>query len=355
MKGLGRAGTFNPLRQLMWRLTLTYTLVSLTAIFLMGWWGFLVATIYLGRAQPHLTWQQIVLEQLLPTLSLVLPGMALLIIPAALLSASFGFLSARWLDRRLNRMHTATEAWRRGDFSIRIRDDSKDEVGAFGRGLDIMAGEMEQLLQTRQNLAALEERYRLARDLHDSVKQSLTAAGFQLSAGLAHLERDPPAARGCFEQSRNLAYEAQTDLSAILFELRPPALKETSLAPALKDHLEKWSQRTGVKSEFELSGERKLSPAAEECLFRLLQEALSNIERHSSAGSARVCLSYGPEATEIRIQDDGSGFPAERPSPYGQGLRNMNERLASLGGILEVKSSPGQGTLIIGKIPHQVN
>jgi signal transduction histidine kinase len=338
-------------RQLKWRLTLTYTLVALSAVFIMGWWVFIAATLYLDRIQTELSWWEVMQEFVLPSLGLVLPGVLLLLLPAVLLSTYFGFLSARWLDQRFASLRLATQAWQQGDFSVAVQDDSLDEVGAFGHELNRMAEELELLLRTRQTLASIEERYRLARELHDSVKQSLTAAGFQLSAARALSGQVGEAALECLARAEDLVYEAQQELSSIISELRPPGLHDLEFSGALREYLNKWSRRARIKASFSVTGERKISPQVEECLFRLLQEALSNTARHSTASHVEVQLTYRSTDVILSLMDNGRGFEPQSVRGKGQGLRNMQERISALKGNIDIKSRPGQGSSIVASIP----
>jgi signal transduction histidine kinase len=338
-------------RQLKWRLTLTYTLVALSAVFLMGWWVFIAATLYLDRIQPELNWLEVMTDQVLPSMGLVLPGAVILLLPAVFLSTYFGFLSARWLDRRLAGLRLATQSWRRGDFSVAVQDESSDEVGAFGQELNRMAEELELLMHTRPALASMEERYRLARDLHDSVKQSLTAAGFQLSAARSLTEKEPGAAKECLARAADLVYEAQQELSAIIAELRPPGLHHQDFSTAVREYLEKWSRRVNIKADFKIMGDIKIGSELEECLFRLLQEALSNAARHSGASLVEVHLGLINQKVTLSITDNGRGFDPETARGKGQGLRNMRERITALNGKLVLKSHPGQGSTILALIP----
>ncbi len=174
-----------------WRLTLSYLLVTLVAILLLTWWGLVVGTIYLQGTNPTRSGLEVIQTQILPALKLILPNALILIIPATLISAYFGFLNARWIDIRLANMRRATQAWQRGDFSIQVTDDAADEISDFGQELNGMAGELERLLSARSDLAALEERNHLARDLHDSVKQQITAASFQIGAAVGRAGPEP--------------------------------------------------------------------------------------------------------------------------------------------------------------------
>jgi NarL family two-component system sensor histidine kinase LiaS len=342
---------FLPFRRFRWRLTLSYNLVTLAALFLLAWWGLVVATIYLQRANPSQTLLEVVNSRLLPALGEILPSALILVIPAVLVSAYFGYLTARWLDIRLGNLRRAVQAWQAGDFSVTVQDDVADEIGAFGQGLNGMAGEMERLLRARGDLAALEERNHLARDLHDSVKQQITAASFQLAAAGALFERDPQAARASLVEAEKLTQAAGKELNAIIFELRPVALKPGGLEQSLRDYIEGWRRQNPVEVRLMCEGQAPADPHVQQELVRFAQEALSNVARHSGASLVEVLLSSSPQEVALSVRDDGSGFEPEPQGEAGFGLRSMRERIEGAGGRFTLESSPGQGTRLTARIP----
>jgi two-component system, NarL family, sensor histidine kinase LiaS len=339
-------------RRLKWQLTLSYLLVAFTAVFIAAWWAILAVALYLARAYPELSWQAALAGVVLPALRDILPSAPLLILPAALLGAYFGFLSARWLDGRLARLRAATEAWQRGDFGVRVVDQAQDEIGRFGSELNAMAAELHALLQTRQALAALEERNRLARDLHDSVKQQLTAAALQIGAAAALLEGGrPEAAAARLLEAGDLTHQAQRELGTIIFELQPPPLSGQGLVEALRAYAANWSRQFGIAAHLDVTAARPLDPAVEGALFRVVQEALSNVARHSRAGAVQLALRYGRDELHLTIQDDGRGFdPAAAPAG-GLGLHNMRQRIAELGGETRLDAAPGRGVVLSARLP----
>jgi signal transduction histidine kinase len=199
--------------------------------------------------------------------------------------------------------------------------------------------------QGRQ-LAVLDERRRLARELHDSVTQSLFSISL-LSQALPGLwELDQGAARESLTQVRDLTRTALTEMRALLFELRPAALAENDLVQALREHVAAFEERTGISVTFMASGEFALPPQVEQALFRVAQEALANVARHSGARSVTLELRAGPPL-RLRIADDGHGFAAERVGEGHFGLVSMRERAAAIGAQLEVLSAPERGTEIV--------
>jgi NarL family two-component system sensor histidine kinase LiaS len=208
-------------------------------------------------------------------------------IVAGLVGTGFGFLAARGLVQRFDTLAEATLAWSQGDFSAFVDDPAGDELGQLAHRLNRMAEQLEHLLETRRELAVLEERDRLARDLHDSVKQQAFAAAGQLDAVQTLLERDPKAAAGHVAEAVHLIDE--------------------------------------------------------QTLFRIVQEALSNVARHSLANRVEILLAYRADGISLTVDDDGQGFVVDGKHK-GLGLRSMQERVGSLGGTLAVESAPGKGT-----------
>ncbi len=269
---------------------------------------------------------------------------------AGLIGTAFGYLAARGPVQRLNTLSEATQAWSQGDFSLSVDDPIGDELSQLAYRLNQMARQLERLLDTQRELAAVEERNRLARDLHDSAKQQAFAAAAQVSAARALLEQDPAAAENHIEEAERLIYELRQELTALIQELRPAALEDKGLAVAVKEYGALWSRQSGIKHEVRVSGERALPLVTEQTLFRILQEALANVSRHSKANNIEIGLDYTNGHIALAITDDGQGFEAQKKK-VGIGLSSMRERAESLGGTLTVKSSPGKGTTVLCTIP----
>ncbi|MCJ7551905.1 MAG: GAF domain-containing sensor histidine kinase, partial [Anaerolineae bacterium] len=197
-------------------------------------------------------------------------------------------------------------------------------------------------------LAVLEERQRLARELHDSVVQSLysmalyaDAARLALTAGkhdviVSHLQ-----------ELRETAQSAMYDMRLLIFELHPPALEQEGLVTALRIRLAAVEARAGVQAELEVEGERRLPIAMEQELYRIAQEALSNIMKHAQAQHVTLRIRFNGKAVSLQIQDDGAGFDLRSAeSSGGMGLRSFAARAARIGGRVTVDSKPGHGTTV---------
>jgi len=295
-----------------------------------------------------------VLGDLVPIL-----GISLLFftIVSGLVGTGFGFLAARGLVQRLDTLAEATLAWSQGDFTVLVNDPAGDELGQLSQRLNRMAEQLEHLLETRRELAVLEERNRLARDLHDSVKQQAFAAAGQLDAVQTLIEHDPKAAAGHVTEAIRLVDELRRELAGLIQEWRPAAFKGEELVVALRDYTSAWSRRTGITAEVHVQGERLLALEIEQTLFRIVQEALSNVARHSQASRAEILLAYRANGITLTVEDDGQGFVVNGED-QGLGLRTMQERVGSLGGTLTIESAPGRGTrlscIVLGDSSREV-
>jgi signal transduction histidine kinase len=206
--------------------------------------------------------------------------------------------------------------------------------------------------QIRQ-AAAQEERNRLARDLHDSIKQQIFAIQTGAAAAEARMESDEPGARQALGGVRSAAREAMVEMEAMLDQLRAAPLESVGLVEALKKQCEALQYRTGAKVEVSLGAmpeAGRLPPGAAQSLFRIAQEALANVARHARATEVRVRLAAEGEDCMLTIGDNGSGF-TDDGSGTGLGLANMRSRAAEHGGRMSVRSTTGSGTEIVASVP----
>jgi signal transduction histidine kinase len=208
----------------------------------------------------------------------------------------------------------------------------------------------------REGRRAVEERQRIARDLHDSVSQSLFSTTLHLRTAERALARggmDPEGPVGQeLDRAGQLTGGALAEMRALVFELRPGSLAEDGLVVALKLHAAAVSAREELAIAVHGPDERlPLTPAAEEQLYRIGQEALANVVKHAHATEAAIHVTTGGGAVAIAIRDDGWGFDAAVGRAGGFGLRSMRARAADLGGKLEIASGPGRGTLVRVTVP----
>jgi signal transduction histidine kinase len=256
--------------------------------------------------------------------------------------ASSIFLAA-WVTRRLSRIARAATAWSRGDFSNRIDDHSGDEIGGLSRMLDGMALDLKGLLRSRAQLATLAERQRLARDLHDTVKQKAFALNLQLATVRRMLGDGADGSR--LEPAQRLTQQIQQELGQILDEMRASDA-ELPFAERVRMRANDWAHTSGASLGFAIDDIPSLAAADEDSLLRVVDEALSNVLRHSGAQHVDLNLRRTAERVSLVIADNGVGAP-DGPTG-GMGLRNMRERVEALpGGRFGFESNPGQGSRVI--------
>lgn len=228
-------------------------------------------------------------------------------------------------------------------------DDAAAELVALQIPDDIRQAMLRQVSEA----AAQEERNRLARDLHDSIKQQIFTINVSTAAAQELWERDPERARGALADVRRSAKEAMVEMQALLHQLAPRALASAGLVEALREQCEALGYRTGAEVSLQLGEaipDDRLPPGTQETLFRIAQEALSNVGRHARARNVRVELGLQGEAVVLAVTDDGQGF-SPGAAASGMGLRNLRERAESLRGTLEIASAPGAGTTMKVSIP----
>ena len=199
------------------------------------------------------------------------------------------------------------------------------------------------LARQERMTAVLEERQRIARELHDSVKQQLFSITLSAGAVLNLLHDAPPLARTHLEHIKQASHSAQSEMTILLQELVSVPLQDRRLEDALLDYLNPLCQTHSLKLLWRTDGTNTLSIAQEHALFRAVQEAVANVVRHSGATVLRVSLRYGL-ITQVVVEDNGSGFKLDSIAPTSNGLAMMRTRLKRVGGRCELHSEPGTGT-----------
>jgi len=211
-----------------------------------------------------------------------------------------------------------------------------------------LVDELKETQQKLQELAVVDERNRLARDLHDSVKQQVFAISMQLSAARTALSETDKAYQSVTEAER-LAQQAGAELTTLIGALRPPGLESKTLANAIKEHMEEFSRQNKIESEIKTDSDVSVNVQSEQALFRVLQEALANVARHSKADKVMVELKSDENAVTLTIEDNGIGFNTEQIAK-GIGLDSMQERLIAVNGKIDVVSEKSKGTHVIAKV-----
>ena len=201
---------------------------------------------------------------------------------------------------------------------------------------------------------AQEERNRLARDLHDSIKQQIFVIQTAAATAQARFETDHGGAATAIEQIRDSAREAMTDMEVMMDQLRSVALENAGLVEALKKLCEALGHRTGARVDFQLGKlppNESLPPGSHQAILRVAQETLANIGRHARSANVTVSLDSVRDRVELRVQDDGAGFDPLQDK-RGMGIANMRTRAEEFGGHFNVSSSPGAGTIVTFSIPQ---
>lgn len=286
-----------------------------------------------------------------------------------LASLPLGFWAGHRLSGRARHIRDVSRAWLRGNLALRVDDARGDELGDLGEQLNLLAeqlGEDEQDLKELHErnarltdqvraLTVVEERNRLARELHDSVKQHLFSLAMTASALRTHFDRMPSPPGELAEmvyEIEGAAQNAQRETTRLIEDLRPGSLQEQGLAKALNDYTLLFGAQEHLLVYLDLTGDAAappLTPTVAETLYRVAQEALHNVARHAHATRVDVHLHILPERATLSIEDNGIGFdPAT--ARKGLGMTNMQERVMAVGGRLNVKSQVGVGVTVTAEI-----
>jgi signal transduction histidine kinase len=284
-----------------------------------------------------------------PSLSLLGPSSFegnILTMTAFVLALSGGILLSAYLGHRLGKIRRQVQAWRHGELASRIGPSGADELGVLAADLDGMAASLQRLLQDRARLGALEERHRLARDLHDTVKQKAFALGLQLAA----LRRALPDSPLALAEVERLATEIREELALVVNALRPEQRPGEDFRACLDERARRWQLATGLNLTVNCHPGPEPDPARADQLLRILDEALANVSRHAGPCAARVEL-YPCSDSQwgLRVTDDGIGF--DPTNGNGRGLQHLRERSQDIGGNIRIDSRPGAGSRIEVRFP----
>jgi signal transduction histidine kinase len=273
--------------------------------------------------------------------------------------------------RRLQHLLDVSAAWLHGNLSSRIADAQSDRLGLLSGQLDLLVAHLEQdeqdLDELKQRharhtdqvcaLAVDAERGRLARELHDGVKQHLFSLAMTASAIRARLDTPHPAPGGRPDDLAEMAREvetaattAQRELTRLIENLRPPSVQEQGLEAALNDYTLLFGAREHILVHLDVQGDdTHLPPSVAEALYRVAQEALHNVARHARATRVDVRLHCTPEEAVLSIRDNGVGFRTDQVR-RGLGLASMQERMLALSGRLTIESQAGVGTTVLAEV-----
>ncbi len=299
--------------------------------------------------------------------------------------AALAFMLRSAVMNPLSKLAASASRLARGDFSARAEVERKDEVSMVARTFNDMAErveqyasaleesktELEQRVEERtrqvQQLAVVrgqllerlisaqeEERRRVARELHDEAGQSLTMLMTGIGKAIDSLPDGATEASEELSHSRSLAAQTLAELRKLIYDLRPEVLDQLGLVPALRSYVKSHLDTGKIKLQLNFSGvKERLSPEVEITLFRIIQEAVTNIVRHAEASVVKIEVAAKDSMATTIIEDNGKGFNVEAAfeSPESWGLRGMRERVTIVGGKLSIESRAGGGTRLKLQIP----
>jgi signal transduction histidine kinase len=230
----------------------------------------------------------------------------------------------------------------------------RETVARLEQALAENTGLHAQLLAQAREAGVLEERQRMAAEIHDTIAQGLTGVITQLEAA-RHAHDRPAEHERHLANAERLARESLSEARRSVEGALPAPLEATTLPDALREVAREWSERTTVPAEVTVTGEPiTLDPEIEVTLLRTAQEALANVAKHAHAGRARITLSYMGDEVALDVRDDGVGFDVGRVATAGGtgfGLHGMRQRVDRVAGSVAIESEPGHGTAISARVP----
>jgi signal transduction histidine kinase len=293
---------------------------------------------------------------LLLVLGVVVGGLTLFALAAALVGTLFGWRTAQKFSGRLTHLSQVSAAWGQGDFERQIQDDEADEIGELGANLNRVATDLQILLADREKVAIVEERERMARELHDTLAQGVAGLVLQLEAVKHHLhEGEIAESQLIVADAGTQAREALRKARAAIDDLRAEAMLAPDFMTAVTQRTQQFSaaNKIAVELDAQLPDSLLLPSAAALHARRALSEMLANVARHAEATAVRVNLSLAEDGClQIEVVDDGVGFDVEtavRPGHYG--LIGLKERARLTGGHFSITSSPKNGTTALLQLP----
>lgn len=308
----------------------------------------LIGMVYVQCVVPSIIWLEALPQLLLLTNILLL----VVVTPIGLF---FSALTVYKPVRRLRQLVQATTYFADGDYAHRVQVTQHDEIGQLEHQLNRMAERMVESMERQKELseqnARLSERARIARELHDAISQDLFSLSI-LAGGLQGALEDSAALHKELALIEQTTGKVIREMRALLLELHPPQLEHLGLVKALEELTFTYGMRLGVIVQTNLTPV-SLSCRMEQILLRIVQEALTNAVRHANARTITVSLTAHEKQVELCVTDDGQGFsPEQARARHGLGLRLIEERTQEINGVLQLKSSPGQGTQINIQIPQ---
>lgn len=283
------------------------------------------------------------------------------------ISVYVGFRSSGDMKQRMDYLSVQITQFANGNYQSRIYFNEGDELTRIGNELNELGAKLQNQVKSLQRLAdekaelaksahksaVIEERQRIARDLHDAVSQQLFALTMLSEAAIKQFDQNPELAKEQMVEVANGALQAQTEMRALLLHLRPVHLSGDPLPKGIEKLVEELKQNSQLDFQLHISEELKLSEATEEHVFRIIQESLSNILRHANATSVKIEIAKRSNELFLHIADNGKGFDLrhDNAKKTSYGLKTMKERSEELGGTFSIRSNIDEGTYIDIRIP----
>lgn len=279
--------------------------------------------------------------------------------------ASYGFFQAYRTKVKLERLRNTLLQWEKGSVMRAVPELGNDEVGRLGEQLSRISKKWEEQVGSLQRLstnnaqlaekarlsAIVEERQRLARELHDAVSQQLFAISMTATAVGRTLEKDFDRAQRQVALIEEMSAVAQSEMRALLLHLRPVYLEGKHLEQGLRELVRELQAKVPMEILFEMDDNIHLVKGVENHLFRIIQEAMSNTLRHAKANKMEIRIQRKDKAVKVLIRDDGEGFELDDKKQASYGLSNMQERVNEIGGSILWITAPGKGTRIEITVP----
>ncbi len=290
----------------------------------------------------------------------LLSGIVLLLV-----SGAFGYWAAQRIGRRLDTLHLALKQVVNGNYEMRINGEGHSSFSEIYQEFNTLVQDMETKMKLLQRMgeekiliesasneaAVLEERKRLARDLHDTVSQQLFAIHMCASSLPKLSEANPPQAASVMNQLIDMSNLAQKQMRNFIAQLRPMELEGRTLQEALDKWFPDFCRQNQIQGMLEWRLRDQLSEAKEHQLFLIIQEAMANVVKHAKAQNCTLTLTENERQLVMMLIDDGAGFKADEVKSGSYGLSTMQERAQKLGGGADIVSKVGSGTRVKVTIP----
>jgi len=292
---------------------------------------------------------------LMLALSVLVGGLTVFSAAAAIVGTLFGWRTARKFSKRLAHLSQVSAAWGQGNFERQIQDNEADEIEELGENLNRVAAELQTLLKDKEQIAVLEERDRMARELHDTLAQGIAGLVLQLEAVMHRLDTNEiKSSRLIVSEAATEARDALHKARAVIDDLRAEAAFAPEYVKSVEKRARAFEATHGIVCEVDtqLPDELLIPATAAHHARRSLVEMLSNVARHANATKVQVKLRLEDRSLYLEVTDDGRGFEVEtgtRPGHYG--LLGLKERAQIMGGGFIIKSSPQMGTTVILSLP----